>query len=142
MNLDDSNHPTCNGGLRDADVIVAIEALLASDPSIVAVARRLSVSVRTLQRRLVRSEATYRRLLDRCRRQRAELELRRGVLSIGEISAQLGYSNPSHFVRAFQRWTGQAPTRFRAALGRTDDALLVNDRVAAESPRGSPTPPR
>lgn len=142
MKLDDGNRPKGGGGLQDADVLAAIEALLPCDPSIVAVAHKLSVSVRTLQRSLARSEVTFRQMLDRCRQQQAERELRRRVLSITEISEQLGYSDPSHFVRAFRRWTGQVPSRFRAALGAADDPVTLSDGAAAESPRGLPRPPR
>ena len=90
----------------------AIHRLLPTDPTILAVAQVLSVNVRTLQRRLAKSGATYRRLLDDCRRREAEEALGRHDLRIAEVSRRLGYSDPAHFVRAFRRWTGHAPTHF------------------------------
>ncbi len=100
-----------------AQVATAIHRQLPTDPSIVAVAASMNVNVRTLQRRLSDQGVTYRTLLDEIRRQRAEAELRRRTLTIAEISRHLGYSDPAHFVRAFRRWTGCAPSRF----GRPED---------------------
>jgi AraC-like DNA-binding protein len=33
--------------------------------------------------------------------------------AIGQIARNLGYSDPAHFTRAFQRWTGCTPRDFR-----------------------------
>ncbi len=122
----------------DARVKLAIRDLLPSNPGIIAVARSLSISVRTLQRRLASVGCTYRRMLDECRREQAEFALQRGIPSVTEISQRLGYSDPAHFVRAFRRWTGQAPTHFRA------EARVVGDtKLAIGEPReGTPRPPR
>lgn len=87
---------------------------LAQGPNIVGVAEDLSLNVRTLQRRLAETGAPFRSLLDQCRRERALRELESGRKSVGEIASMLGYSDPSHFVRAFNRWTGQAPIRYRS----------------------------
>ena len=38
-------------------------------------------------------------------------------IPITELALQLGYADPSHFVRAFRRWTGQTPGEFRRSLG-------------------------
>jgi AraC-like DNA-binding protein len=110
-------HQASNSGPRANDAIQdlvrrSIEQLLPSEPTILAVAKVLSLNVRTLQRRLAESGVSYRRLLDECRRQRAEEELGRHELPVAEVSRRLGYSDPAHFVRAFRRWTGHAPTHF------------------------------
>ncbi|WP_428357666.1 helix-turn-helix domain-containing protein [Methyloprofundus sp.] len=34
-------------------------------------------------------------------------------LSIIEIAFQLGYTNPANFTRAFNRWAGMSPSKFR-----------------------------
>jgi AraC-like DNA-binding protein len=82
-------------------------------PTIVDVADDMSLKVRTLQRRLAASGVPYRTMLDDCRRQRALAAVQAGTLSVSDIAQNLGYSDPSHFVRAFHRWTGHAPTHYR-----------------------------
>jgi len=34
-------------------------------------------------------------------------------VSVGEVAAQLGYSEPSAFHRAFRKWTSKSPAAFR-----------------------------
>jgi AraC-like DNA-binding protein len=77
------------------------------------VAERMHVSVRTLKRRLTERGTTFSALLDQVRRERATLLLRAGELSVDEIGARLGYSDPANFARAFRRWTGSSPRAFR-----------------------------
>ena len=36
----------------------------------------------------------------------------------GEIAARLGYANASAFTRAFLRWSGKAPTKWRVSRRR------------------------
>ncbi|MEZ5557691.1 MAG: AraC family transcriptional regulator [Pseudomonadales bacterium] len=124
------------GKSHDHEVVEAILRLLPCNPSIGAVARSMSISVRTLQRRLAGGPMTFRQLLDRCRRWQAEQELLRGALSVTEISQRLGYSDPAHFVRAFRRWTGVAPTHFRAGVHAGDAGEAIRVRRRAESPLG------
>jgi transcriptional regulator GlxA family with amidase domain len=38
-------------------------------------------------------------------------------LSIGEIAQAVGYTDPAHFARAFQRVTGTSPTEYRRHAG-------------------------
>lgn len=92
----------------------AIRTLLPDDPTIRAVALALSMNVRTLQRRLAARRLSYRRVLDECRHRWAEAELTSRERTVADISRQLGYSDPAHFVRAFRRWTGDSPTGFSA----------------------------
>ena len=98
-----------------AKVARVIHRLMRHGPTIVDVAHDMSINVRTLQRRLAASGTPFRALLDDCRRQRATAALLNGTQSIGQISQSLGYSDPSHFVRAFHRWTGHAPTHYLKA---------------------------
>jgi AraC-like DNA-binding protein len=69
--------------------------------------------VRTLKRRLADQGTSFSALLDEVRRDRATLLLRAGELSVDEIGARLGYSDPANFARAFRRWTGSSPRAFR-----------------------------
>ena len=80
-----------------------------------AVARRLNMSVRTLQRRLNENSVTFRSLLMRAHVEVAKSHLRRPSLSIAQIAAELGYADRASFDLAFSRWTGLSPRKFRDA---------------------------
>ncbi|MCB9792511.1 MAG: AraC family transcriptional regulator [Alphaproteobacteria bacterium] len=82
-------------------------------PSLQATARRLHVTPRTLHRRLVEEGTSYREILEGLRRRMAVDQLQSGRSSIEEISYILGYSDPANFRRAFRRWEGVAPSRWR-----------------------------
>ncbi|HSN97382.1 MAG TPA: helix-turn-helix domain-containing protein, partial [Candidatus Nanopelagicales bacterium] len=99
------------------DVVqVILAALPGSDASVEHVARRLSMSPRTLRRRLSEEETTFERLLQETRAQLADRYLARMDLSLAEIAQLLGYSDQSAFQRAFARWKGETPRSFRLAL--------------------------
>lgn len=85
-------------------------------PSAKIVASRLFVSVRTLKRHLAASGTSYRELVEEARRSEAWGLLARPEVSVQEISERLGYQDPASFTRAFQRWSGQTPTRARQQL--------------------------
>jgi AraC-like DNA-binding protein len=91
-------------------------------PTIERVAPRLGMSIRTLQRRLRGWEHSFEGILDETRREIAIARLTAGDTSITETAFLLGYSDLSHFTRAFRRWTGTTPREFAAAR-RQDDRL-------------------
>jgi AraC-like DNA-binding protein len=76
-------------------------------------ARRLGMSGRTLQRRLVEEGTTYRAVIDEVRRGWAEQLLGEARASSGEVAALLGFADVPAFHRAFVRWTGMTPASFR-----------------------------
>ncbi|AUX46762.1 AraC family transcriptional regulator [Sorangium cellulosum] len=78
-----------------------------------ALAARLRMSPRTLQRRLRDEGTSLNALLDEVRRARAAALLE-ADMAIAEVAYLLGYSEPSAFHRAFRRWTGATPEGFRA----------------------------
>jgi AraC-like DNA-binding protein len=80
------------------------------------VARALHMSRRTLQRKLAQEGTSYRAVLDMVRRGLAESYLADSAVSIPEVAFMLGFSEQSSFHRAFQRWTGSPPGRWRRAL--------------------------
>ena len=80
------------------------------------VAKALTVSRRTLSRRLADEGTSFRDILDAVRRESACALLNDRSLSVGDIAFFLQYSEPAAFHRAFRRWTGQTPRDFRAAL--------------------------
>lgn len=87
--------------------------LLDGQMDIEGTAQNLDVGPRTLQRRLQREGASYRDLVEAARRERASALLIETSERVADIAVALGYSSPSHFVRAFRRWTGNTPNTFR-----------------------------
>jgi AraC-like DNA-binding protein len=77
------------------------------------VADALHMSTRTLQRRLAEAGTTFRDVLDGVRSGLAESYLTDTTVSIPEVAFLLGFSDQSSFHRAFHRWTGWAPGRWR-----------------------------
>ena len=77
------------------------------------VAHALHMSRRTLQRKLAHEGTSFREVLDGVRRSLAESYLTDRAVSIPEVAFLLGFSEQSSFHRAFQRWTGLAPGRWR-----------------------------
>lgn len=80
------------------------------------VARKLHVSARTLHRQLAEEATSFSRLKDAHLLERAEGHLRDRSMTLGEISYLLGFSEPSAFHRAFKRWLGVSPQRYRERL--------------------------
>jgi AraC-like DNA-binding protein len=96
-----------------AEVQKAIASTLPEGGSAEAVARALHVSVRTLQRKLVATGTTFREVADTVRRRIAEEYLSDRHVSTAEVAFLLGFSDQSSFTRAFRRWTGESPGRWR-----------------------------
>ena len=71
------------------------------------------MSKRSLQRRLAENGTHYSAVLDEVRFDVAKRMLRDGNKSISNISELLGYSDATHFARAFRRIAGIAPNRYR-----------------------------
>ena len=84
-------------------------------PTAVAVAATLGISERSLHRRLAAEGQPFRQLDERVRGRLAERLLGDSDLGLDAIAAQLGYSEAASFSRAFKRWTGLAPSRWRTA---------------------------
>ena len=83
------------------------------EPSLEAVAERLGLGSRTLQRRLRGAGVTFRALVDEVRRDCALAQLERSDTSVAEVAFSLGFSDPSAFTHAFRRWTGRTPGQRR-----------------------------
>lgn len=90
-----------------------LELLPAGQFGIDAVAARLSMSKRTLQRRLEEEGGNYRELVNSTREELAKHYLVRTDLSLGEIGFLLGFEDPNSFFRSFHTWTGKTPETFR-----------------------------
>ncbi len=88
-------------------------AILAGHAGEGQIAALLSLHKRTMHRRLV-AEGTQFRVLDaECRYEIARQLLEHSALAITEIAETLGYAEASVFTRAFRRWSGTTPTRWR-----------------------------
>jgi len=82
-------------------------------PGMPEVSRKLGLSPRTLRRRLAQEGTAFESVRDGLLSTLARPQLREGTLSIEEIAYALGFSETRAFSRAFQRWTGVTPGRFR-----------------------------
>lgn len=80
-------------------------------------AQTLALSPRQLQRELKAENTSYQMLLDDTRRELALRHLKNPDISIHDVAFLLGFSEPSAFHRAFKRWTGQTPRRYRRIQG-------------------------
>lgn len=106
-------------GLQRASLSDRVRKLVLSGErirSVEEVARALHVSTRTLKRKLAEEQTSFSDLLELERHERALELLREPDLALDEIASRVGYSNGASFARAFRRWTGDAPARYRARL--------------------------
>lgn len=93
---------------------VLTQRLQHGEPTQEEVAQILNVSARTLQRKLGDSGTTFRKIVDDTRRALALAHLSVPQMSVNEVTHLLGFSCSSSFTRAFRRWTGLAPSEWRA----------------------------
>jgi AraC-like DNA-binding protein len=107
---------------RDREMARTVRELLARDlaraPSLDEAARVLGLSPRTLHRRLHDEGSSFRAIKDALRRDAALARLEKTRDSVARIAADLGYSEPSAFFRAFHGWTGRAPSEHRKRASR------------------------
>jgi AraC-like DNA-binding protein len=95
---------------------VTLDALLTQGQSdLKTLAHVVGSSVRTLHRRLSEQDQSFRALLAHSRMVLANRRLLDPSAQVIDIAFETGYSDPSHFTRAFRRWTGQTPVRYRKA---------------------------
>ncbi|MFN2425821.1 MAG: AraC family transcriptional regulator [Candidatus Binatia bacterium] len=105
-------------GLRKEDLVsrvklAMVEELPSGTPSEEAVAKTVSMSTRSLQRRLAEEGTSFTNLLAVVRKELAEQYVLDRQLPVTEISYLLGFSDVSSFSRAFKRWTGHSPATGR-----------------------------
>lgn len=91
-----------------------ISKLLADGyPTIDQTAERLSISVRSLQRRLHDLGYNYSEIVEDVRCSQACQLLRNSEVSVSRTAVLLGYRDPSSFSRAFVRWMQMPPRTYR-----------------------------
>jgi AraC-like DNA-binding protein len=95
---------------------VISELLPRGEVSLELAARRMGMSGRTLQRRLDEHGRSFGDVVDEVRAEHAKALLARNELALAEVAFLLGFSDQSAFGRAFKRWTGHTPGRWRAGV--------------------------
>ncbi len=93
-----------------------LELLPGGTPTLEAVAAELGSNPRTLQYRLARQGTSFSGILDEVRATLARRYVQQSQQPFSALAYALGFSEPSHFNRAFKRWTGETPSRYRARL--------------------------
>jgi len=85
-------------------------------PDEVAVAGRMHVSIRTMQRNLERDSLKFKDVRDRARLEVAQSLLSNPAVRIGAVADRVGFSDTSAFSKAFRRWAGVSPSSYRREL--------------------------
>ncbi|WP_299768854.1 AraC family transcriptional regulator [uncultured Pseudoteredinibacter sp.] len=100
-----------NSGLEE--IRKNIGALLKeNDISKAALANKMNISPRTLQRRLEENDSSYQQELSEIRFSLAKAMLRQGMDN-ESICVQLGFAEPRSFFRRFKQWSGMTTTEFK-----------------------------
>lgn len=92
---------------------ILIQRLGVEKTTVEAIASSMSMTARTLQRRLAHEETTFAHLRDKVRHERACAMLGNQRCGMGTIAEQLGFSGTANFYHAFKRWEGCAPGEYR-----------------------------
>jgi len=80
------------------------------------IAKELNLSERSLQRKLKEKGTTFRTVLDNVREMAAIQYIKNPVNTMSDIAFLLGFSEQSAFSRAFKKWTGTSPVKYRNSL--------------------------
>jgi AraC-like DNA-binding protein len=111
---------TLLGPVEEDDLLTRVRAGLVNErgryPDLERTAARLHLSTRTLIRRLAAHGIRFQQLLDEARHRDSMRLLGDRTLALGVIADRLGYSTAANFSRAFQRWSGVTPGRFRTRM--------------------------
>lgn len=86
-------------------------------PNALQVADTFGFSERTLRRKLKSEGNSFQVIMDETKYEKAQQYLKQGKESIDEIALKLGYAEAASFIRAFQRWSGMTPAKFRRYKG-------------------------
>jgi AraC-like DNA-binding protein len=89
------------------------DSIREGDPKLDDVARKVTMSTRTLQRRLKEQGVDFKGLVDDTRRRLSLNYLADSAHTPADVAYLLGYSEVSAFNRAFKRWTGTTPSSYR-----------------------------
>ncbi|KAA5601821.1 AraC family transcriptional regulator [Blastochloris sulfoviridis] len=103
---------------HDAGLVATIRARLralppTAWPDFETLAREMKMPASTLRRQLRAEGQTYRTIKDEIRRALAIRWLAANDKPVGDIAAELGFTEPSAFHRAFRKWMAKSPGAFR-----------------------------
>lgn len=93
------------------------------------IARRLQVSVRTVERNLKKEGLQFRDLAQRVLMVRARDLLDEPGATVAQVAERLGFSDAANFSRAFRRCTGRSPMH--------DQRSAVASPLRAEDAKGT-----
>lgn len=102
--------------LKDQLSFLIASQLHTGDVSINNISKLLGCSVRTLQRRLDDKGIDYSFFLNDIRQKLAISYIKDTRFTLIDISNKLGYKESSSFTRAFKRWTGMTPKKYRQTV--------------------------
>lgn len=88
-------------------------SLTGGRPNIQTIAMELGMSDRTLQRRLIDENTSFKHLLTQARHEQAREYLADPTLDIKEVAFLIGYEDQNSFYRAFRLWEGDTPSNWR-----------------------------
>ena len=117
--------PSLRQRLADLDATVSVtnrvraalhEAIPSGVANMGAIARKLAMSKRTLQRRIETEGSSFQQLLQEKREALARHYLKNTKLPTSEIAFLLGFDEPNSFYRAFRSWTGATPDSIRQSV--------------------------
>ena len=128
--------------LRDQLLRMLRVELVKTKSSSSAMARRLAIHRRTLNRHLKAEGMGFRTLADEVRFAVARQLLSDTDIPLAQIAAALDFSEPAAFTRGFQRWSGLAPSTWRAHANSVPVARTAGRPIPIDYNRGSPRPPR
>lgn len=99
--------------LSNRVMFILSEILQDGEPSLEKLAKAMELNVRTLQRQLKTENISYQNLLEQVRKNLALVYINQPELSLIDIAFLLGFSEQSSFQRAFKRWTGETPGKYK-----------------------------
>jgi AraC family transcriptional regulator of arabinose operon len=82
------------------------------------------------------------RYLKVARMYRASQLLGTTFLSVKEVMAKVGYNDPSHFVREFEKMMGESPSKYRQHHFRTPTSFTAFANEKQKAPMGADCNPR
>jgi AraC-like DNA-binding protein len=90
-----------------------VEAMATGTVSLDIVADQLAITPRTLQRRLNDRGETFKNILDEVRKGLALSYIAQPFIDLAELAYLLGFADQTAFQRAFKKWTGTSPGKYK-----------------------------